>query len=179
MACPWRLSRGVLTCRSVARAANFLREAKHASGQNYMIGDRGGLEDYECSAGGAVLYSPNGAPANTAWHTNHPMVSSDLPSDAAANTADSEHRLVVLNGCLAENRAAYDQAFVQSVLSNRDDAAWPVSRHVGNGSNFFTFASVIWEVSAEPVAHVAPASPCKTPYERVEMPHRAASAAAE
>lgn len=165
------VSRGLLERRSVAEAAAFLNAVPHASGQNYILAETGTLADFECSAGGAVRL-PLATPSRVC-HTNHAMASRDLDpahtgkgwDDAARN---SRNRLAAVERRVAFPEQSVDLGLAKSTLASKDDARDPVSRPKfradGKAVKMFTFASVIWELGAEPAAHVAPGAPCSHDY---------------
>lgn len=64
------LIREVLRRRTRAEAGAYLRSVRHASGQNYAIADRHGIDSYECSSTG-VSARPTAGPVLV--HTNHPL----------------------------------------------------------------------------------------------------------
>lgn len=64
------LIREVLRRRTRAEAGAYLRSVRHASGQNYAIADRHGIDSYECSSAG-VSARPIVGPVLV--HTNHPL----------------------------------------------------------------------------------------------------------
>jgi predicted choloylglycine hydrolase len=165
------VSRGLLERRSLAEAAAFLNAVPHASGQNYILAEAGALADFECSAAGAVRL-PVASPTRVC-HTNHAMASRDLDpthtgkgwDDAARN---SRNRLAAVERRVAYPEQSIDIALAKSTLASKDDARDPVSRLKvradGKAVKMFTFASVIWELGAEPAAHVAPGAPCSRDY---------------
>ncbi|KAA0960005.1 6-aminopenicillanic acid acyl-transferase [Microbacterium sp. ANT_H45B] len=77
------LIREVLRRRTRADAGAYLRSVRHASGQNYAIADRHGIDSYECSSAG-IAARPIAAP--TLVHTNHPLWTSG--ADELAATPD-------------------------------------------------------------------------------------------
>jgi isopenicillin-N N-acyltransferase like protein len=64
--------RGILERRSFEEAEQFLREIKHASGQNYIIGSRSKITSFECAAGMITLYWPDTSEQVT-YHANKPL----------------------------------------------------------------------------------------------------------
>lgn len=166
------VSRGVLEHRSLAEAAAFLNAVPHASGQNFMLADPGALADFECSAAGAVRL-PLATPTRVC-HTNHALASRDLDpahtgkgwEDAARN---SRARLAAVECHVGYPEQSIDLSLAKTTLASKDDARDPVSRLKqradGKAVKMFTFASMIWELGAEPVAHVAPGAPCSHAYE--------------
>ena len=55
----------------------FIQEVDHASGQNYIIGIRGEVYDFEASATKVVRFNPENE-NGTVYHTNHPVVNDDV-----------------------------------------------------------------------------------------------------
>jgi hypothetical protein len=161
------VSRGLIERPNAREAAHFLTSVNHASGQNYVLGDRREIVDYECSAGGAAQYSGvrDGA---VIWHTNHPFANGDLKPDLTGpvwdgNRLSSECRLRSLDERLGRDRP-FDVAVVREALSARDDERYPVSRerHPDRGAHpgsFFTFAAMIAELAEQPRLHFAAGAP--------------------
>ena len=159
------VSRGALAQGDHDRAVAFLKRVSHASGQNYIVADREKLSDLECSAGGAIAVTRR---PGCVWHTNHPLASSDLRGgshDHVASDRNTRSRMAVLDRVLGAAVAPPTIEDAMRLLSNREDAADPISRRLGeNGSNAYTFASAVYELGPEPKAHIAAGPPCSTPY---------------
>jgi hypothetical protein len=118
--------RGALAQPDRAAATRFLTTVDHASGQNYVLGDRHGVAMLECSAGAKAEHKPG---ADRLWHTNHPLASRDLASGGIGNNwrKDSVLRCAALERRLTDPAAPADLAAVQAALASRDDPAAPVS----------------------------------------------------
>jgi hypothetical protein len=159
------VSRGALAKGNHDGAVAFLKRIQHASGQNYIVADARQVSDLECSAAGAV---PHGRGAYCVWHTNHPLTSADLRGSAhdhVASDRNTKSRLAVLDGKLGRRSPELSVDEVKQLLANRDDQADPIARRLGeNGSHAFTFATVVYELSPEPRAHVAAGPACSTPF---------------
>jgi hypothetical protein len=151
-----------------------LRGVRHASGQNYIVATPEGLIDLECSADGAVPARPPEAGPGTTWHTNHPLEAAPAGRGGEGN---SRRRLATLDRRLGAAAGPWDAALARSVLADRGDAEHPISRRLDQGTGFFTFASVVWQLSGEPVAEIAPGPPCSTPYRSLRLTPEAAAAA--
>ncbi|MEZ5775603.1 MAG: C45 family peptidase [Hyphomicrobiaceae bacterium] len=173
------LARGLLARRSHAEAVAFLASAPHASGQSYILADRGEISCHEGSAAGVARYQPANGPADTVWHTNHALASTDwhLTADghhveaAVALGENSRCRMEALDRRLAAAQRPLDVATAATVLADRSDGRHPVSRRAsGHAAAGFTFASVIWELDETPSAHMAPGAPCTRAYEPVALP---------
>lgn len=159
------VSRGALAQGDHDGAVAFLKRVRHASGQNYIVADRSKLSDLECSAAGAV---PHEKRATCVWHTNHPLASTDVRGgshDHVASDRNTRSRLAVLDGKLGRRTLEPSVEEVKQLLANRENTADPIARRLGeNDSHAFTFASVVYELSPEPRAHVAPGPACSTPF---------------
>lgn len=172
------VTRGLLGQRARTDAAAFLRRLPHASGQNYLFGDRGGVIDIECSAEGVVEHR-TGAESGV-WHTNHPLAGRlDADGDQmVASRENTHHRLDAMDRHLAGRKSPVDVAAAKALLADRSDAAHPISRRLGDPSHGYTFASVVWEIGAhELTAHVAPGAPCTVPYASFALAGRPSLAA--
>lgn len=64
--------RGVLGKRSFSEAEAFLREVKHASGQNYIVGTKDSIASLECSAVKVAAYWPDSSKQYT-YHANNSL----------------------------------------------------------------------------------------------------------
>ncbi len=149
--------RGALAQRTARDAASLLKTVPHATGQNYLVADGDRVEDYECSAGGAVEVPPAGAQVT---HTNHVLMSSDvdpaIDPDADSTTVE---RLASVRGALSDLGAGVSVPDVMRALS-----AAPVC--VPRGSGWMTLGSVVMELPADPVLHVALGPPADEGYAR-------------
>jgi predicted choloylglycine hydrolase len=56
---------------------DFIQTVKHASGQNYIIGIRGEVYDFEASSNKVVQFDPKNKNGSV-YHTNHPIANKDL-----------------------------------------------------------------------------------------------------
>ncbi len=171
------VSRGALARRDAAAAAGFLHEVTHASGQNYILTDRSGVANYEASAAGVARWQP-WPDAHLVWHTNHPLAStgsSDQGLAATGGEANSVARLAALDRRLAGGYSTGSLEEVRQALSSRDDQWNPVAReHIpGRHDLGFTFATVIWEVAPELIAHVAPGPAHQSAFETFTFETRA------
>lgn len=164
------VTRGALASSDHDGAVAFLKRVPHASGQNYIVADCSKLSDLECSAGGAFAFARK---PTCVWHTNHPLASTDLRGgshDHVASDRNTKSRMAVLDGALADRASLPSIDDAKRLLANRDDAADPVSRRLGeNGSHAFTFASVVYELGPEPKAHVASGPPCTVPFKTYDF----------
>jgi hypothetical protein len=150
--------RGALEQPTREQAERFLSETPHASGQHFALADGAAVSSLECSAGGARSTNAGAR----AWHTNHPLASSDLDprSPLPEGTADSHVRQGRLGELVAEVRSAED---CMEVLC--DDEA-PLCKHATASVPWLTFGSVVYELGASPRAWVALGPPDRSPFVR-------------
>ena len=69
--------RGILEQESFDKAIDFVKNIKHASAENYIIGNFEKVMDFECSANKICLFTPYSG-ARRVYHTNHPIVNDDF-----------------------------------------------------------------------------------------------------
>lgn len=153
--------RGILEQRDVAGALRFLAAVPHASGQSYVLGDRSGTANVECSAAGVV--SVDADTAGRILHTNHPLgdhEGAEVRVGAPAYTENSEQRLAALQGATPAGTTADD---VLAALARP-----PVCRERGDGAAF-TFAATVAVLAAEVEHVVTHGPPSASPPERFRL----------
>ena len=150
---------------------NFIQNVNHASGQNYIIGIRGDVYDFEASANKVVRYNPKNK-NGTVYHTNHPIVNDDLKpwfkqfmptteNIEKLKNGNSYLRLAALEKRMVSNPLITDNIIMET-LRSRDDAENPVCR--SNNGRGFTFASVIMTLTGEPNFQVTAGPPDESEY---------------
>jgi len=160
------VTRRLIETTELAAAADFLHQIRHASGQNYVLGDATGLRDFECSAG--QIAEHRSAADGRIWHTNHPLVNADLRQDLteswwARQAEDSGCRLDALARRLSDGRPVTADG-AAAMLSSRHHREFPVSQEVADADDGFTFAAMIAELGAKPRLRVAPGAPSRHPF---------------
>jgi hypothetical protein len=162
--------RKLLEQKSYEEAIRFLRRVPHATGQNYIVGDPVEVGSFEASAGGVAEYAPrHGWPV--VFHTNHPLASTDFRPGHMPGRGDSNsvERMRSLGSRLKERPQGNPVDLIQQTLRAKDSAEHPVCRRFQGGTNSFTFGSVIFELSARPVAWVTAGPPDESEYQRLEI----------
>ena len=97
---------------------DFVQKVNHASGQNYIIGVRGEVYDFEASANVVVRYDPKNKNGSV-YHTNHPIVNTDLKDwhkqydpnleyESLPTTSNSYLRLAAIKKRMLENTEVQD-----------------------------------------------------------------------
>lgn len=154
--------RAVLEKKTLEEATAFLRSVGHASGQNYIVGDKEKAISLECSANKIVPFAPL-ANAGVTYHTNHPLANDDYTPAYAASLkrpfyGTSGHRLASLESRLKTPSRPIDLELIKTALSSRDSEAAPVS-------NDLTFACTVMVLSAKPELHVTVGRPDQNPFQ--------------
>jgi isopenicillin-N N-acyltransferase like protein len=154
--------RTALAQKAFADAVSTLRTVPHATGQNYLVGAPGAVIDLECSPGQVREVPLAGAQVT---HTNHPLANEDIDTEArpdrGSTTIERLERLRTGLSHLGENVTVDD---LKRTLSDRD-----VPVCVPRGSDWMTLGSLIMELSAKPILHIAPGPPADTPYSEVRL----------
>ena len=152
--------RGALAQRTARDAASLLKAVPHATGQNYLVGDLGRVEDYECSPGEVAEVH---ATAGQVVHTNHALMSADVdPGVRRERGSTTVQRLESLRAQLGESGGQATADDLKRAL-----AAAPVC--VPRGSDWMTLGSVVMDLRPEPALHVALGPPADTPYTEVRF----------
>lgn len=152
---------------------DFIKNVKHASGQNYILGIKGEIYDFEASTNKVVLFDP-GNKNGTVYHTNHPLVNDNVkpwfkkyapnkPKDSVIQT-NSHYRFVTLEKRLANTENISDQTIIET-LSSKENKQNPVCRTNSGGNGLFTFSSVIMTLSNSPVLKITAGPPDESDYQ--------------
>jgi len=155
---------------------NFVQNVNHASGQNYIIGIRGDVYDFEASAKSVVRFNPKNT-NGTVYHTNHPIVNTDVkswydqysPSPENVEKLQSKNsylRLAALETRMVSSPLISDDTIMET-LRSKDDAKNPVCR--SNNGRGFTFASVIMTMTGIPSFQITAGPPDESEYKIVNF----------
>ncbi len=157
---------------------SFIQSVNHASGQNYILGIRGEVFDFEASTNKVIRFNPKNK-NGTVYHTNHPIVNDDikpwhniyyldLPEDLKPITSNSYQRLQAVEKRLASNRSV-DDSTLKEVLRSKDNAKNPVCRAYNEDGYGFTFASVIMTFTEIPYLQILAGPPDESEFTRVDF----------
>jgi len=133
--------RGLLEKNTFEEAVSFIKEIKHASGQNYIIGGKEEVFDFECSAHSVSRFIPYEG-ANRVYHTNHPLVNEDQqmlktrlkklpPPKKPQEPSNSEVRFQALEKRLNDPKEVITLDTIKAVLSSHDNPQHPVQPQEG------------------------------------------------
>ena len=157
---------------------DFIQTVPHASGQNYIIGIRGEVFDFEASADQVVRFNPMKA-NGTVYHTNHPIANDDvkdwfqefnpkLPEQSRPTGNNSYARFKALENRIA-NAPEVTEMMVKNTLRSRDDQNNPVCRTNMQNGNGYTFASIIMTMADKPYIQVTSGPPDESDYQRYDF----------
>ena len=153
--------RRIINSTDKADVLDFIQSVPHASGQNYIIGIRGEVFDFEASANKVVQFDPQNT-NGTVYHTNHPIVNDDLKSWFEEYNPNLENKPVNSNTLIrlasVENRISQTPSItdylIKETLRSKDDVNNPVCRAIDGNDNGFTFASVIMTMTGKPYIQI-------------------------
>ncbi|HAD12950.1 MAG TPA: hypothetical protein DCF33_11005 [Saprospirales bacterium] len=168
--------RGILASTDKDDLLHFVQNVPHASGQNYIIGIREEVYDFEASANKVIRFDPKNE-NGTVWHTNHPLVNDDVkewfkkydpnlkPEDKPVNS-NSFVRLAAVQRRVTPSGSIGDAA-IKEALRSKDDAKYPVC--VTPNEWGMTFGSVIMTLTDKPFLQITSGPPDESEYKRVEF----------
>jgi len=180
--------RSVLEQPNVDKAAELIHKIKHASGQNYVIGDAEKAVDFECSANKVCQYAPCGA-VNRVYHTNHALINSDKAASVISlfnklarfnflesQPKDNTDRLMLgeakgyfntlsrfnfLESQLKDPLKHISPEVIRAILSSHES---PICVHNTPQPGACTLGSMIMTLSSPPELHLASGPPCSNEY---------------
>ncbi|MGX4675854.1 C45 family autoproteolytic acyltransferase/hydrolase [SAR92 clade bacterium H246] len=164
--------RKLLEKSNIDEAEQFLRSVRHASGQNYILSTGSEMRCFECCGKSVIRYEPAHLKGRV-FHTNHPLINSDISNIPALNRS-SESTFARLNSItqrLGDVSRVIAIDDIKAALSAQDDPDNPVSCDInlGGSSIGFTAGSSIYEFSEPPRLHLAAGPPNKTEFKTYEF----------
>ncbi len=157
--------RSVLEQSSLDKAVAFIHAIKHASGQNYTMGDSERVICLECSANKVSEYKPYND-ARRVYHTNHPLVNDDkiITNKRKYQRSTTEQRFDYLESRLRDPEKKITVETAMGILSSHFG---PVCTHHNSQPLMaYTYSSVIYSLSTPPTLYITVGPPCLTEYER-------------
>lgn len=153
---------------------HFIQTIPHASGQNYLIGIKDEVFDFEASANKVVRFDPKNQNGSL-YHTNHTMANNDVKAWHKRFDPTLETKPVNSNSFVrleaVKNRVAtsptIDDTLIKATLRSKDDPRHPVCRSSTNGG--FTFVSTIMTLSGKPFLLVTSGPPDESEYKRIDF----------
>lgn len=151
----------------------FIKDVKHASGQNYILGIKDEIYDFEASTNKVVQYNPNNK-NGTVYHTNHPLVNNDIKpwfekyNPGSLNNqymkTNSHYRFNTVESRLA-NASNIDDNLIMAILSSKENKEHPICRSNTGRRGAFTFSSVIMALDDSPVLKITAGPPDESEYQ--------------
>jgi hypothetical protein len=159
------VTRHLIETAALPEAEQFVRGVRHASGQNYVIGDARNVRDFECSAD---VIAEHAGDSGRVWHTNHPLANHNLRAERTEpwwehKMRDSTTRLAALERRMADG-APFSADSARAMLASRDSREFPVSQEVAPESDGCTFAAMVAELGPKPRLAVAAGAPSQHPF---------------
>lgn len=164
------IARALLQQSTLDDAVDFLRRIKHASGQNYLVGDADEVMDFECSANKMSQFKPVDG-GKRVYHTNHALVNDDKRAKIFENyeelTCRTRGRFGFLESQLKDTSRRVTLETIQSILSSHEIPLCEHNSHQPRGSS--TMGSFVMAFSREPELHFALPPPCIQGYQRFKF----------
>lgn len=166
--------RYILNSTNKEELLSFIQTVNHASGQNYMIGIRDEVYDFEASAHKVVRYNPDNE-NGTVYHTNHPIVNDDvkpwfaqydpnLKDELKPEGTNSQLRFKAVETRMTSGSKINDES-IKEALRSKDNSDNPVCRSNNGDGRGFTFASVIMTFTKQPNIQVLAGPPDESDFE--------------
>ena len=160
--------RKILQQNTIGEAEVFLRNIKHASGQNYILSAANDIRCFECSGNTVIRYQPEEYHGRV-FHSNHPLVNKDTVNLLPPEKMLSNNTLARFNSIsdrLGTHSNSPSLLDIKAALSAHDDAENPVSRNTNQGGSAigYTAGSSIYEFSDNVRLHLASGPPCETEF---------------
>ncbi|MFT4535328.1 MAG: isopenicillin-N N-acyltransferase-like protein [Saprospiraceae bacterium] len=170
--------RQIINSTSKENLLSFIQNVNHASGQNYIIGIKGEVYDFEASANKVVRYNPNNK-NGTVYHTNHPIVNDDikpwfekyhpnLKEELRPTSSNSHLRFKAVENRM-KSKSEVSDVLIKEALRSRDNEGNPVCRTNNENGRGFTFASIIMTFSDNPHIQILAGPPDEAKYKKVEF----------
>lgn len=154
---------------------SFLQTVKHASGQNYLIGIRDSVYDYEASANQVVRFLPE-QNSGLVYHTNHSLVNHDIKPwfeayhqrILAGNSqkGNSETRYAALQQRLALPFEGLTATIIKQTLRSKDHSKFPVCVSFKPDATAFTFSSVVFTLTGKRAIELTLGAPDASDYQK-------------
>ena len=171
--------RGILEQASTTEAIQFVQYIKHASGQNYLIGGREVVVDFECSANQVVEFLPE-SQLDIIWHTNHALINDDYTFGYVAGlrkgkVSPGQKNSIGRYKAIRKHITRLDKSapidWLKQTLASKDSRESPIcgsrqSTGFYAQAKLFTFASMIAVLGEKPELHVSFGPPDEEEYWR-------------
>jgi isopenicillin-N N-acyltransferase like protein len=166
--------RGFLSKRNEDDALSFLKNIKHASGQNYIVGIQDSVYDFESSANQVIRFYPDRKDAGIVYHTNHALANHDVKPwyqeyhkkvlAGQAENMNSAIRFKTLEKNLERSKGDISADVIKKILRSKDDERNPVCVTYKEGNIVFTFSSVLYTLTGKRSVQITHGSPDLSEY---------------
>jgi isopenicillin-N N-acyltransferase like protein len=166
--------RAVLGKQEGKDAIDLINQVKHASGQNYILGVKDSVYNFEASANQVVRFLPRPGESSIVYHTNHAIVNHDVKEwfkkshetflKGESRNKNSEVRFTALEQRLNVAPDKITTDLIKEILRSKDNDKNPVCRVFNENSGAFTFSSVLFTLGGKLSAQFTYGSPDKSEY---------------
>ena len=158
--------RRILNSTDKDEVLRFIQTVPHASGQNYILGIKGEVYDFEASCNKVVRFDPQND-NGTVYHTNHPVANDDLKDwYKEPEKGNSAIRFTSVQGRMAALPGIKD-ADIKAALRAKDDLNHPVCRAFNQWGG--TFGSVVMTLTGNPKLQITAGPPDESEYKEVRF----------
>lgn len=160
--------RGILEQQTLDKAIEFIRKVRHASGQNYILGDAERIIDFECSANKVSQYVPPEG-GHAICHANHAFTNDDRRplAQEIIEKSTTRARFDSLKRQMKDASKRISVADIKSILSSHEA---PICVHKTQECGaLFTFGSLIIALSKPPRLYLSPQPPCTNGWKQYEF----------
>lgn len=167
------VTREILTKTSANEAIKFMKNIKHATGQNYLIGTKDKVYTFEASANQLIEFNPHNR--KLVYHTNHSLVNEDIKPwrveirKAMLNGTRKTNSVTRLNGVntlLEKHNHQISEQNIKNLMRSKEDPVFPICVPYKEGGSAFTFSSVVFTIGKKSFAEVTFGEPDKNDYEK-------------
>ena len=167
--------RGFLAQHNLEEGLAFMHDIEHASGQNYIVAGKGSrATNLEVSAKSIAEYQvwPG---ADRVYHTNHTFRNTDNSIQKAQVAAgqiipgsvSTKPRYQELAARFSDKATPVTIEHMKAAFSSHNG---PICRHPDDGSStVVTLGCIIMELGEKPLMHLAPGTPCTTPFKTYQF----------
>ncbi|MBL0025797.1 MAG: hypothetical protein IPO98_12740 [Saprospiraceae bacterium] len=157
---------------------SFIQTVHHASGQNYVIGIKGEVFDFEASANKVARFNPKNENGSI-YHTNHPIVNEDikpwfkqfdprLSEELKPMNSNSYLRFKAVEKRVKTNLNV-NESIIKEALQPKDDKNNPVCRPHNENERAFTFSSIIMSLGEKPNIQILAGPPDESDYKKFDF----------
>jgi len=173
--------RALLKIKDGEDVLEFIKNVKHASGQNYILGIIDNIYDFEASANQVVRFIPEKGKDDIVYHTNHALVNHDVKEwykeyHQRILFGKTKSRNTQVRYASLENRLNFQPEnvsldVIKMALKSKDDKLNPVCIPFDEKGGGFTFSSVVFTLGNKRSVQLTYGSPDQSEYHEYFFKH--------